>query len=89
LESDRALCFAEGTHERSEMHVGQVGILVGHYALSTGLKHASHVSACLFGRSATLNDIRAILGNDIAIDAYREGELPYPDGTIIDRLAWS
>jgi hypothetical protein len=34
------------------------------------------------------NDIRAILGNDIAIDAYREGTLPFPDGTIIARLGW-
>lgn len=37
----------------------------------------------------TLNDLRAILGNDIAIAAAREGTLPYPDGTIIARLAWS
>jgi Cytochrome P460 len=37
----------------------------------------------------TLNDLRAILGNDIAIKAYREGKLPFPDGTIIARLAWS
>ena len=36
-----------------------------------------------------LNDIRAILGNDIAIKTYREGTLPFPDGTIIARLAWS
>jgi Cytochrome P460 len=36
-----------------------------------------------------LNDIRAILGNDVAINAYREGKLPFPDGTIIARLAWS
>jgi hypothetical protein len=36
-----------------------------------------------------LNDIRAILGNDKAIKAYREGKLPFPDGTIIVRLAWS
>jgi hypothetical protein len=35
-----------------------------------------------------LNDIRAILGNDIAIRAYRQGMLPFPDGTIIARLAW-
>jgi len=35
-----------------------------------------------------LNDIRAILGNDVAIRAYREGKLPFPDGTIIARLAW-
>ena len=36
-----------------------------------------------------LNDIRAKLGNDVAIKAYREGKLPFPDGTIIARLAWS
>ena len=36
-----------------------------------------------------LDDLRAILGNDVAIKAYREGQLPYPDGTIIARLAWS
>jgi hypothetical protein len=35
------------------------------------------------------NDLRAILGNDVAIKAYREGKLPFPDGTIIARLAWS
>ncbi len=37
----------------------------------------------------SLNDIRAILGNDLAIKAYREGKLPFPDGAIIARLAWS
>jgi len=36
-----------------------------------------------------LNDLRALLGNDLAIKAYREGKLPFPDGTIIARLAWS
>ena len=36
-----------------------------------------------------LNDIRAILGNDTAIKAYRDGKLPFPDGTIIARIAWS
>jgi hypothetical protein len=36
-----------------------------------------------------LNDLRALLGNDAAIEAYREGKLPFPEGTIIARLAWS
>ena len=35
-----------------------------------------------------LNDIRAILGNDKAIKAYRQGKLPFPDGAIIARIAW-
>ena len=37
----------------------------------------------------TLDDIRAILGNDRAIKAYREGKLPFPEGTIVARIAWS
>ena len=36
----------------------------------------------------SLNDIRAILGNDVAIKAYREDKLPFPDGTVIARVAW-
>jgi hypothetical protein len=36
-----------------------------------------------------LNDIRAVLGNDIAINAYREGKLPFPEGAIVGRIAWS
>jgi cytochrome P460 len=36
-----------------------------------------------------LDDIRAVLGNDVAVKAYRVGRLPFPDGAIIARLAWS
>jgi hypothetical protein len=35
-----------------------------------------------------LNDIRAILGNDLAIKTYREGKRQFPDDAIIARLAW-
>ena len=33
-----------------------------------------------------LNSFASILGNDIAIKAYRQGTLPFPDGTIIAAL---
>jgi Cytochrome P460 len=33
-----------------------------------------------------LHSFAAVLGNDMAIKAYREGKLPYPDGTIIAAL---
>jgi len=33
-----------------------------------------------------LNSLGAILGNDVAIDAYREGKRPFPDGSIIAAL---
>ena len=38
--------------------------------------------------AGNLNDIRAILGNNVALRAYRKGKLPFSDGTIIARLAW-
>jgi hypothetical protein len=36
-----------------------------------------------------LNDIRAILGNKVAIRAYRNARAAFPDGAIIARLAWN
>ena len=36
----------------------------------------------------SLHSFAAILGNDVAIKAYREGKLPFPDGTIIAALHW-
>jgi len=35
-----------------------------------------------------LNSLGAVLGNDVAIKAYREDKLPYPDGAIIAALHW-
>lgn len=35
-----------------------------------------------------LNELRAVVGNRTAIDAYRSGTLPFPDGTVLVKLAW-
>ena len=35
-----------------------------------------------------LNELRAVLGNPIAIKAYKDQALPFPDGTIFAKLAW-
>jgi hypothetical protein len=35
-----------------------------------------------------LNELRAVLGNAVAIKAYRDGRLPFPDGTVLAKLAW-
>jgi hypothetical protein len=35
-----------------------------------------------------LNELRAVLGNAAAIKAYQKGALPFPDGTILVKLAW-
>ena len=43
----------------------------------------------LTGSGGNLKQLRAELGNDIAIKAYREGTLPFPDGSIIAALHWN
>jgi Cytochrome P460 len=34
------------------------------------------------------NELRGILGNDVAMKACREGTLPFPDGAMLAKLAW-
>jgi hypothetical protein len=43
----------------------------------------------LTGAGGELRQLRAELGNDIAIKAYRDGTLPFPDGAIIAALHWN
>ena len=43
----------------------------------------------LTGGGGELKQLRAQLGNDIAIRAFRDGTLPFPDGTIIAALHWN
>jgi hypothetical protein len=35
-----------------------------------------------------LNELRVVLGNTVATTAYRTGALPFPDGTVLVKLAW-
>ncbi len=35
-----------------------------------------------------LNELRAVLGNATAIKAYKDKALPFPDGTVLAKLAW-
>jgi hypothetical protein len=43
----------------------------------------------LSGAGGELRQLRAELGNDLAIKAFREGTLPFPDGAIIAALHWN
>jgi hypothetical protein len=43
----------------------------------------------LTGQGGKLKQLRAQLGNDIAITAFRDGKLPFPDGAIIAALHWN
>jgi hypothetical protein len=54
--------------------------------IPAGYRDWTLISMATFGGNA--NDLRAKLGNEIAMNAYREGKLPFPDGSIIARIAW-
>jgi hypothetical protein len=43
----------------------------------------------LTGAEGKLKQLRAQLGNGIAIEAFRAGKLPFPDGAIIAALHWN
>ena len=43
---------------------------------------------CVAHEAGANNDLRAVLGNEPAMNAYRKGTLPFPDGAVIARLAW-
>ena len=43
----------------------------------------------LTGAGGKLKQLRAQLGNDIAIEAFKEGKIPFPDGAIIAALHWN
>ena len=47
------------------------------------------ISVARLTRRDGTSQLRAQLGNDIAIKAYREEKLPFPDGAIIAALHWS
>lgn len=40
-------------------------------------------------RTDKVNQLRVQLGNDIAIKAFKEGRLPFPDGAMIAALHWT
>jgi Cytochrome P460 len=38
--------------------------------------------------TGSLDELRATVGNPQALEAYRSGALPFPDGTVLVKLAW-
>jgi len=39
-------------------------------------------------QTGSFNELRAIVGNPLAMTAYRKETLPFPDGAILVKLAW-
>ena len=57
-------------------------VLVGHLVGYTGN------AAIGSPEDAPLDELRAVVGNPIAMKAYRLGQLPFPDGAMLVKLAW-
>lgn len=69
--------MATGMRERSPIY----GV-----ALPEGYRQWTLVAPAL--EAEPLDELRAVVGNDIAVRAYRDGTLPFPDGSILVKLAW-
>jgi len=55
-------------------------------AIPDGYRQWELVAPALEGEP--LNELSVGLGNSVAMTAYRAASLPFPDGTILVRLAW-
>jgi hypothetical protein len=73
------------TAPQSEPHDREAAPLYG-ITIPAGYRDWKVVSVA--HEAGNLNDLRTVLGNDVAIKAYRKGKLPFPDGAMIARLAW-
>jgi hypothetical protein len=76
--------------ERSSAQVDEAAASIDSGKLHAGYRDWRLISVAR--EEGQLDDIRAVLGNDAAINAYREGrgdKPPFPDGTIIARIAWA
>lgn len=54
--------------------------------MPTGFRDWSVISVA--HEAGDINSLGAKLGNDVAIKAYRDGKVPFPDGTIIAAIHW-
>jgi Cytochrome P460 len=62
------------------------GATANDFEIPPGYRDWRLISVAILG--TPFNDIRAKLGNDLAIIAFRERRIPFPDGAMIARLAW-
>ena len=75
---------AEESQRRTESHASPIyGITIPAGYRDWRLISVAHLAG------GNLKQLRAQLGNDIAIKAFGEGTLPFPDGTIIAALHWN
>lgn len=82
------LAFAGGRDIRAQFlgQTSEAAAVSSSIALPVGYREWPLISVAAVG--PPLNDVRAKLGNDVAMGDLRQGTIPYRDGAIIARLAW-
>jgi hypothetical protein len=82
------LAFAGGHDIRAQFlgQTSEAATVDSSIALPAGYRDWPLISVAAVG--PPVNDVRAKLGNDIAMADLRQGTIPYRDGAIIARLAW-
>jgi hypothetical protein len=74
------LCAVHGEHTVSE-----ASPLFG-VTIPDGYRQWELIAPAL--EAAPLDELRVVLGNSLAIKAYRQTTFPFPNGTILVKLAW-
>ncbi|WP_038167453.1 cytochrome P460 family protein [Verrucomicrobium sp. BvORR106] len=55
-------------------------------ALPEGFRRWEMIAPAL--EAEPLNELRVVVGNALAVKAYESGTLPFPDGSVLVKLAW-
>ncbi|WP_077034329.1 cytochrome P460 family protein [Pelomonas sp. KK5] len=76
---------ADGAEPKRQAEAVQASPLYG-VTVPQGYRQWQLVAPAL--EAGDLNELRAVLGNATAITAYRKGGPPFPDGTVLVKLAW-
>jgi Cytochrome P460 len=84
-----SVASARGESASADQTTGSTGKAVPIFGISIQPGYRDWRLISVAHEEGKLNDLRAILGNDIAVETYRAGKLPFPDGAVIVRIAWS
>ena len=57
--------------------------------IQAGYRDWNLIAAAKSAVAGKVDQLRAQLGNDIAIKAFKEGKVPFPDGSIIAAIHWT
>ncbi len=82
-----ALAGVAGITVPASVHADEAGAPIFVTKIPPGYRDWRLISVA--HEEGNLHSFAAVLGNDVAIKAYREGKLPFPDGSIIGALHYS